>query len=385
MRLALLIAAAIALPAAAAGQDPGPQRIPSAPRYPPAQWVRSDELIAMPQARIAFPTTPAGLNILRTGEFSHQGEGLDNSVEYISQDGKVWATAYLFYPGLAHTGLSAFATDAAMTSATNGSVKLESSQVVAAAGKHGAAIRRDYSGYLNSTSTSAAFVKAGRWMIAFRVSGPPDRRTEIDAAMQSFLGQTRIGPASPAHPALPLEVADCAKSVGGRGARLLPDPADASLAAIGFLATFDGGGIEADDKDKGGLAFLESRVPPKMCLSSRLSVGTSRIPVLRGEDGPSRSVDGRTVLVAVLSDSGDYLEVVHAANLKRYVLLRHSIGGTAVLGSFDGVPSDDQVRAVIVERDNPAGRVRVPVRLHPEKEPEMYLPTLQATTGKPST
>jgi hypothetical protein len=211
-------------------------------------------------------------------------------------------------------------------------------------------------------------------MVAIRITGPAERVAEVDAAMQAFLDSMLIGSPSPPHPAALLTIAPCSAGPPAGDAHLLPDANGAELVALGFLATLDGGGIEAEDKDHGGVTMMASRVPDHLCESSRLTLGSSIIPILRAEEGPALSIDGRTMLVAVLNDAGNYLEIVHSAKLGRYLLLHHDIARTAVLGSFDAVPSDAQIGDIIANPDNPAARARVPVTFQPDKGPNIHVP-----------
>ncbi len=100
------------------------------------------------------------------------------------------------------------------------------------------------------------------------------------------------------------------------------------------------------------------------------------MPILRGGDGPALSTSGRTRLLAVLSDSGTWVEVVHAKNLGRYLMLYHKIGSTALLGGYDAVPSDRQIRELLNNPSSEAGRIRVPVTLKPNGGIHMHLPAL---------
>jgi hypothetical protein len=118
---------------------------------------------------------------------------------------------------------------------------------------------------------------------------------------------------------------------------------------------------------------LPSRVPAELCRSSRLEIGIQRVPVLRAGEGPALSITGRTRLVAILSDSGTWIEVVHAENLGRYLMLFHQIGSTAVLGGYDGVPSDRQIAALLQGAQSDASRVRAAVRLTGDGNTELQL------------
>src|SRR5688500_10595003 len=81
-----------------------------------SEWLVSDETALLKLARIGFPTEPGGLKITGTRDFSHPGDALDAAILYESSDQQVFATAYVYLTGLAHTGLAALATDRSIQS-----------------------------------------------------------------------------------------------------------------------------------------------------------------------------------------------------------------------------------------------------------------------------
>jgi hypothetical protein len=319
-----------------------------------------------------------------TRDFSNPESGIDSSLHYRSADNQVTGTVYVYLPGLAHPGLAAYATEQGLRANSNTPVRLVRSGLVRAGNVDNAAVRADYENYRGGYSSSAAFIHTGRWMIKIRVSAPDGRRAEVDAAMEALLGGIRFGRQNPPGAASPIAVADCPAGAGRQDARPLPDPAGAEIAAHAMLATFDGAGILGTD-EAGRRADLPSRVPPELCLSSRIGVGQGQVPILRAADGPPISVDGRTRLVALISDSGTWLEVVHAANLGRYLMLFHQVGSTSLLGGYDGVPSDRQIADLLSNPQSEAGRVRVPVTFRPDGRTEMHLPDLAPEQPRPTT
>jgi len=365
---------ALGVSGTAAAQAPG-----STSQQPdPDLWAISDTRIASVPARIAFPRDAAGLSAVRTQEFSHEGEGIDNGIQYRSADDAIWATVYIYYPGLPHAGLMAVATDNAIRVNSESPVQGGAFNVVGAGGVDAVAIRALYTNYLGSRSSSAAFIKAGRWIVKIRVTGPGDRESEIIAAMDALLDGIEFGRANPPRAAAPLEVSDCPSGTGTRDAREMPDPPGGELAAHALLATFDGGGIEGTD-EQGAPAILPSRLPSRFCRTT-VTLGEVSVPVLRADPGEAESVDGRTMLVVVVSDSGEMLEVVHARNLGGYTLLWHQVGMTTLLGRFDAMPSDSQIAAIFRNPQSGAGRSRVPVRIRPGEGPTMWLPPADPET-----
>ncbi|HYG30288.1 MAG TPA: hypothetical protein VD887_08745 [Allosphingosinicella sp.] len=377
----LALALAFCPVAAAANATAAAQPNAAAPAGP-ERWQRGDERVIFTPANVAFPRRAGILESGGFQEFSNPGQGLDNGLQYRSRDGRTIGTVYVYYPGLPHSGFAAWATDNAIRANSASRVQARGTRVVAAGGVPGVAIRMDYSNYRNGNASSAAFVKAGRWIVKLRVTGP--NPGQVDAAMDALIAGLRWGASNPPQPAMPVTVAAaCTGDPGSRAARPLPDPNPNELAAYAMLGTFDGGGIEARD-DSGARVRLPSRIPPELCLSSRLASG---VPILRSAEGDQPSIDGRTRLLAVLSDAGAALEIVYPRNIGRYLLLYHQIGETSLLGTFDGVPSDRQIADIIAGRDRESARVRALVRLRPGEGDQIHLnaPDEPAEPARPVT
>ena len=375
------LALALAFCPVAAAADARAAAQPAAAPAPQGRWQVADSRITFAPAGVAFPRRAGILESGRFDEFSLQGQGLDNGLQYRSRDGRTIGTVYVYYPGLPHSGFAAWATDNAIRANSASRVEATGSRVVAAGGVPGVAIRTDYSNYRNGNASSAAFAKAGRWIVKLRVTGPNRRR--VNEAMDALLANLRWGESNPPQPAAPVTVSACTGDPGSRGARALPDPSPTEIAGYAMLGTFDGGGVEGRT-DSGARRRLPSRIPPELCLSSRLASG---VPILRSAEGEAPSIDGRTRLLALLSDAGAALEIVYPRNIGRYILLYHQIGETSLLGTFDGVPSDRQIADIIEGRDRESARVRAVVRLRPGESDRIHfnVPDTPAEPARPVT
>lgn len=177
-------------------------------------------------------------------------------------------------------------------------------------------------------------------------------------------------------------MSDCPAGAPQRDAALIENEDHAQITAHGILAVLDGAGEEARNEN-GSADALPSRIPAAMCVSSR--IGQAGVPILRPVGEADDSPSGRTRAIVVLSDPGTLLEIVQALTTPSHVLLYHEIGSTTVLGSFDAMPSDRQIIAVLTERNHPAGRIRVPIALHPNGNTEMTLPTPPEPRPAPGT
>lgn len=375
----LLLAGALALlplPAHAWQKPPGD------PGASQAQtWRQADGRLFFSPAAVSLPDRAGAAAMTETREFSHRGQHMDNVVQYRSSDGELIVTAYIYYPGLTHVGLAAFATDNAIRLNSESEVRTMGTQVVAAGGHPGAALRTDYDNYRNGNASSAAFIKLDRWLIKLRVTAPERRRADVDAAMSALLDGIRFDGEAP-RPATPLEIGVC-QADGPRDARLLAtDPARTLLDAL--VAILDGGGMISRPGD-GREEMLPSRVPSHWCLSRRAAIGDARIPILRAPGDAPAAAETRSRLVATLTDSGGLVEVVETRDPVRFLLLHHQIGETALLGSFDGVPSDDQIVALLEGRDQEAARVRARARLTPGEGAELELSEEDMAPAEPTT
>ncbi len=307
---------------------------------------------------IAFPDRAGPVTLTRTSEFSHPGTGLDNGLQYSTRDREVFVTVYIYYPGLAHAGLTSFATNRAIfTQSPN--TRTEGTQVVSAGGHDNAAIRIDYSGYRDNLASSAAFLKIDRWLIKIRASGPQSRQSEVNAAMTALLDGMRFEGARRPRPATPLTVSACDNTYPAANA--LPDGDLAQQMENWLVANMDGGGHEAeadagvDDTPQA----LHSRIGANWCQTSRTIPGNPPLLILRAPPA-GEGIDGLSRMLVPISDSGRTLELVQWRD--RYMLMHHDIGRTDLLGSYEGPLSDDQLVAILNGRDSDGGRIRASIR-----------------------
>ena len=373
LRLLLAFALALAAPAALA----------QAPEAAPGLWTQSNGRITFAAARISLPLAAGPVQFRRTAEFSHQGEGLDNALQYWSPDQQVFATVYVYYPGLAHAGLSAFATDAAIRSQSGRDLRALGTRLVAAGGREGMAIRADYAGYRDGMASSAAFIKAGHWIVKLRVSGPEARRAEVETAMAALLDGMRFEGEVVPRPPAPLEVADCPAPSNVRAERRRGNDRDALPELL--VGTLDGAGNEARHEPDGRIEVLPPRFGSHWCLSTRARIGDSVVPILRAD--PRRpaatAIDGRSVVAAILSDAGTMIEVVEALTPRRFVMLYHQIGAVSLLGAYDAPPSDEQIADILSGADREGQRIRANVRLRANGNTEMEVPPPEPAAQTP--
>jgi hypothetical protein len=313
-------------------------------------------------AAISFPRRAGAVSLNRSIAFGQNNSGLDNGLLYASDDGAMMATVYIYLPGLPHDGLTAVATEHFMRIQSGAGFRLLGSRVTTAGGREGVALRADYAGFRNtSEASSSAFVNAGRWMIKLRISGPESRRADVERTMTALLADVRFEGANVPRAAEEIELVDCPPAAAGPTATLnAPTAADAMEDAImAAAAGLPGAGRE----DRAEHRTYASRVARRWCISSHRQVGRYSLPILRAFPSAPTEDSRRSVAVAVLNDSSGMLEVVERRfrNRSRFALLHHSTGQTRLLGSYDGLPSDAQISAVLDETDPAGGRARATV------------------------
>ncbi len=353
----------LALLAGAAQAQQQPSAPPAARIYSQADlWDRNESRITFRLAHLSFPVRAGSTRLSRILEASREGQGLDNALQYFSPDEQVFATIYVYAPGLPDAGLTAFMTDYAIHVQSDAGLSVLRSGIVAAGGREGVAIRLDYAGFRqNRLASSAAFMRVGRWIVKLRVSGPEARRAEVEGTMASLLAELRFeGQPLPAA-AAPIVAPDCPQAPD-RAAHPLSSDGTGTMedAILSHFLESDGtvGSVRTAEPD--------ARQPgPHWCRSPgfRLANMSGPTPVLRATTPGAGDDTRRSVLFALIADNGTMLEVVERRfrNRTRYVLVHHQIGRTMILGAYDAVPTDAQLADILSGRDQAGGRARATI------------------------
>ena len=333
-------------------------------------WTVSDERLSFGPAQLSVPRRIAGAEYYETTEFSHKGEGVDNAIKYRSADQKVFATLYVYYPSFAHSGIQAIATDQAIRgSGRSPGIRVAGTGVARAGGKPGSAVTADYENYLGDNVSKAAFIKAGRWILKLRATGPKARSAEVAAVMTALLDGLRFEGKVQPHAAAPIAAGECAAS-DRPDAKIVVGSSDSAT-----IAMADAAGEPAAKGARGAAKALPARIGRDWC-RTMLQVGAQKTAVLqstgKGRPGP----EGQSALLVLYSDSGGVLEVVRLKDGK-YLLLHHDIAEVKVLDSYDGLPSLAQVGRLFTD---PTG-IRARIRLKPDGSAGIELPGA-VTQGK---
>lgn len=287
-------------------------------------WTPTQDALRANAAGIALPQTVAGLSLSKSGEASNGGKGIDNYAQYLSGDGAVQATLYVYLPSYADAALAAYMTDKAVMERF-GTKTRRTSYGAAAAGHHpGTAIRAVYDDAADGAlTTAAAFVHAGRWIVKMRVTGPSDRRSEVLAGLDGMIANLAFDDPASLHAAAPVAITPCPAGEG-RDARLTGAAPHAA----------DKGDITLPRDGQGGL-----------CLRGTVETADGRYEMLQQagvEDG---------AIIVPMDDTGSLLAFDPAPGQSGYRLSMHSLGQTDFYGVYDRVPSARQIAAIIDGKD----------------------------------
>jgi hypothetical protein len=347
-------------------QPPQQQQMPEAPA---SLWRPADDHLTFTTANFDVPRAAGVVHFTRSFEFSHPGEGIDSGLQFESADRELFATIYVYYPGLPHAGLTAFATDWVIHSQSPNLREL-GMRVVAAGGHDGVAIRGDYANFRGGLASSAAFIKIGRWIVKLRVSGPETRRSDVEGTMAALLAGLRFnGPMQPRQ-AAPFETVDCA-DLPVVPAHLLPETQTLVMEG-GITAIMDGAGEEAVDRRGHHLDPLPARLGLRWCRPVTIRIGNSSPRLLRAATPVHDGFGGKTVLLLLVNDAGTIFEQIENSS-HHFMLLYHQMGSTTVLGSYDGPLADGQLADILSGADDDGGRFRASAQLSPNGNTNLQL------------
>ncbi|MEC3949834.1 hypothetical protein [Sphingobium sp. HWE2-09] len=288
-------------------------------------WTPSDTAIRAASAGISLPQTVAGLSLAKSGEASNGGRAVDNYAQYLSEDGIIQATLYVYLPTYADASLAAYMTDKAVMARFGSKTRRTAYASAPVAGHADSAIRAVYDDAANGALTTAAgFVHAGRWIAKIRVTGPTERRAEVLAGLDGMLANLSIDDPTSLHVTAPASFAAC-PAAPTADARLTP--AKPTEQAVPQDVR-----IPRDGKDA-------------LCIRGTVATADGSYDMLQ-QTGRS---DG--AIIVPVDDSGTVLAFDPATDAKGYKLSIHMVGQTDLYGVYDRVPNPHQVAAILDGKD----------------------------------
>ncbi|SER09691.1 hypothetical protein [Sphingobium sp. YR768] len=288
-------------------------------------WTPSDTAIRATAAGISLPQTVAGLSLAKSGEASNGGRAVDNYAQYLSEDGVIQATLYVYMPTYADASLAAYMTDKAVMERFGSQTRRTAYASAPAAGQAGRAIRAVYDHAADGALTTAAgFVHAGRWIVKIRITGPTERRAEVLSGLDGMLAGLHFDDAASLHATTPASFAACPVA-DATDARLTPPKAGEEAIPAEVR-------IPRDGKDA-------------LCIRGAVTTADGSYDMLQ-QAGRS---DG--AIIVPVDDSGTVLAFDPAAQGEGYKLSIHMVGQTDLYGVYDKVPTPHQVAAILDGKD----------------------------------
>ncbi|MEJ7927650.1 hypothetical protein WG908_12900 [Sphingobium sp. AN641] len=294
-------------------------------------WTTTADTVRVSAAGIAAPMSAGTLALDRTGEISNGGRGIDNVAQYVSADGAVQGTIYIYMPGFADAALGAYMTDRAIMDRFGGKTRRTSYDSVSVGGQPGAAIRAVYDDAADGhLTTAAALLHTGRWMVKLRITGPSERRAEVLAGLDAMLAGLRFDAAATPLPAAPLAPASCLAPARGI-ARLLYDAStDITARQPGF---------PRDGRDA-------------LCVRGHVETTSGALEILQSAG------DARGSVLVPVDDGGTVMAFDPVGTSGGYRLSIHSVGRTEVYDAYDRLPSETQIAAMLDGKDPATARAR---------------------------
>lgn len=287
-------------------------------------WTPTETAIRATTAGISLPQTIASLSLAKSGEASNGGRAVDNYAQYLSDDGAIQATLYVYLPTYADASLAAYMTDKAIMERFGSHTRRTAYASAPVAGKADRAIRAVYDDAADGALTTAAgFVHAGRWIVKIRVTGPTERRAEVLAGLDGMLAGLAFDDPASLHATGPAKFDSCPVA-DMHDARFTKD--DAAIAAPQDVR------IPREGRDA-------------LCVRGTVTTAEGRYDMLQ-QAGRS---DG--AIIVPVDDSGTVLAFDPATQGKGYRLSIHMVGQTDLYGVYDRVPTPRQIAAILDGKD----------------------------------
>ncbi|WP_022682695.1 hypothetical protein [Sphingobium bisphenolivorans] len=284
-------------------------------------WTPTTTALRADAAGISLPQTVGGLSLSKSGELSKGGRGVDNYAQYLSDDGAIQATLYVYLPSYADASLAAYMTDKAIMARFGSKTRRTAYGSVPVAGRSHGAIRAVYDDAADGAlTTAAAVVHSGRWLVKLRITGPADRRGEVVSGLDAMIGGLKFDDAGAIRAATPARFPAC--PVADKGDARLTEPSSPGRAAR--PASHDGGAH---------------------CVRGKVEAAEGSYDILQ-----QAGVQDGAVIVPV-DDAGTVLAFDPADASKGYRLSIHSVGQTDLYGVYDKVPSARQIAQIIDGKD----------------------------------
>jgi hypothetical protein len=335
MRLLQLIGGALlALTACPAAADP---------------WQVAGERFSVPATGLSFPARAATLSLFKTGAVPN-AEGVDNVAQLKSPDEAVFATVFVYLPAYADAALAAWELDKVIRAHMGPDPRLAASAVVPAGGNAAGAIRRVYVNAADGKlATGAALLRAGHWIAVIRVSGPMERRAEVEAGLDALVAGLTASQGVKVDPIAELQVSDCpavaaqdAKrtqlSLGG--VKLSNDPMTRMLIDSTLASGFPRAGHEKEPPFPASIADNGRR---PVCIREHVRTSDNVIDMMQAAGDTALP----EAVIGIVNDAGRTIEMRRGDMGGVYMLRIHDVARTSHFGAYDRPLSAAQLAALL--------------------------------------
>ena len=312
----------------------------------PATWVSNAGMATAKSSDISIPLTAGTLTNYALKDA--KGDGADMAAQYETPDGKILGTIFIYAPTRPDAGLTFLATDESIRRRFGSTVQKIEDSLVPLAGVANAGRRVVYTGNADSKLRgdpdgriygTAAFVRAGPWMIKVRVSGPISRSTEIGQDLDALLAGLKLGKLARPLPQSPIVTTDCAPTPD-RPTIKITHPASADALGLGIALD------PVVQDEEGAVANPLTAEIKAVCregieVRDNIALQTFRVTSpSSGRFQPSR--------VMLYGDAGIMLLAFEDLKFPgQYYVSRHAIGRTFIFGRLSALPSEAELKALL--------------------------------------
>jgi hypothetical protein len=229
----------------------------------------------------------------------------------------------------------------------------DSSRIVAVAGVPNGALRRVYVGASFGSPdeklvTTAALLKAGRWIAVIRISGPEARRAEVEAALDAMIGGIAASPSAPVDPVAEPEVGNCPVQPGEPAK---PEQLSVKIPGIKdpgaqmLLGAIMAGGPHDEGKPPFPTSIADNGRRP-VCIRFHIKIGDNVIDMMQ----PAGDTAKPEAIIGIMNDAGRTIEMRRGED-GLYLVHLHDVARTSNYGAFDRPLGPNQIAGVLLHPD----------------------------------
>lgn len=328
----------------------------AAPEPPTAMWTATDGGMAARTSGIVIPTKAGTLTNSGTRDMGNAGQDL--IAQYLSADGKILGTIFLYAPSRPDPSLTFLATNETILRRLGPDAKRVDDQLVTVAGVANAGRRLVYSGSADAKlsgdpdgrlSSTATLLRAGDWVMKIRVSGPMSRADEIARNLDALTAGIRFPQDVAPLTQRSIALTECPSSMGRPSSMERPSikivhPPTSEIRALALALN-----TEADGSD-GTIDRAETSTITAACREQVKMVNDIALQSYRVTGTAGGPYQPRQFLL--YGDAGIMIVAFEdMAHPGHYYVARHSIGRTLILGRTSGLPSMAELESVLFSPD----------------------------------